>query len=194
MGLTAYAGLFEAASLRDGRRRLGVGGGRRGRQPRRAAREAPRPPRDRERGLRREGSLPAGRARARRGVQLQERPGGRAAARRPRPTGSTSTSTTSAATTSRRRSARCAGTGASRSAARSLEYDRADATPAAPRPARNLFQADGERADAARLPWQQLHPSHGRDAARGLWLAPGGQAPLPRVGRPTVWSTRRRHW
>ena len=63
------------------RRRLGVGRGRRGREPRGAVREAPRPPGDRQRRVGREGLLPARRARTRRRVQPPSRPRGRPAAR-----------------------------------------------------------------------------------------------------------------
>ena len=53
MGLTAYAGLIDAAQLQRRRRRVGVGRRRSGRQPRRADREAARPPGHRQRGVRR---------------------------------------------------------------------------------------------------------------------------------------------
>ena len=116
MGLTAYAGLFDVAEPARGRRRLGVGRGRGRRKPRRAVRQAPRPSRDRQRGVRREGLLPARRARARRRLQPPSRAPSPTCCARPRPTGSTSTSTASAATTSKRRSRPCARADAWRSA------------------------------------------------------------------------------
>ena len=81
MGLTAYAGLIDAAELRDGRRRVGLGRRRRRRQPRRPDRQAARAPGDRQRGLARQGPPPARRPRPRRRLQLPRRPGRRAAAR-----------------------------------------------------------------------------------------------------------------
>ena len=57
MGLTAYAGLFDVGRAARRRRRLGLGRGRRGRQPRRAVRQAARAPRHRERRVRREGRV-----------------------------------------------------------------------------------------------------------------------------------------
>ena len=81
MGLTAYAGLFDVAGLREGDVVWVSAAAGRGRKPRRAVREAPRPSGDRQRRLRREGRLPARRARARRRLQPPGRPRGRPAAR-----------------------------------------------------------------------------------------------------------------
>ena len=63
MGLTAYAGPPGGRGPACRRRRLGLRGGGRGRQPRRADRQAARPHGDRQRRLGREGRLPARRAR-----------------------------------------------------------------------------------------------------------------------------------
>ena len=93
MGLTAYAGLFDVAALRDGDVVWVSAAAGRGRKPRRAVREAPRPSRDRQRRVGREGLLPARRARARRRLQPPSRPRRRTCCARPRPRGSTSTST-----------------------------------------------------------------------------------------------------
>ena len=85
-GLTAYAGLCEVAVLQGGRRRLRLRRRRCRRQPGRPDRQAQgRLAGHRLGRLRREGQAPRRGVRLRRRLQLQERPGRRAAARgRPR--------------------------------------------------------------------------------------------------------------
>ena len=190
MGLTAYAGLFDVAGLREGdvvwvsaaagavgslaaqiaklrgHRVIGSAG-----SAEKVALSAGRPRRSTRRSTTTPGRWPS-------------------CCATPRRTASTSTSTASAAITSRRRSARCAGGAAWRSAGRCpTTRARAHARPGEPLP------GDRQRPDAARLPRLKLRRSHSRDAARGRRLA-ARRAPASTGRRsskasstpPTRWS------
>ena len=58
-------------------------------------------------------------------------------------------------------------------------YDREDAAPGSA----ESLSGDGQRADPARLPRQQLRPPDGRDAGNGRGVAERREASLPRVDR-----------
>ena len=163
-----------------GRRRLGVGGGGRGRQPRRADRQAPRPPRRSAAPGSDEKVASCSTSSASTRPSTTGRAPSPTCCARPRPTGSTSTSTTSAATTSRRRSAALRRRGRVGAVRRDL------ANTSATEPARGPAQpvpGDGQRPDAARLPRQRYLHRMADDAARARRLARRRAAALPRDGR-----------
>ena len=146
-----------------GRRRLGLRRRRRGREPRRADGEAPRPPRDRQRRLRRESARTCSTSSASTPRSTTSRARCRSCCARRRPTASTSTSTTSAATTSRRRSARCGVHGRVAICGAISEYDAAEPPPGPS----NLFLTVANDLDDPRLPRQQQRRPPAGDDARG---------------------------